>query len=60
MVEVSVTATEARPKEDGDTAGDVTGLPQTVVVVVAVDSETATGKDKALYFFAKKNSYNAF
>ena len=44
MVEVSVTATGARPKEDGDTAGDVTGLPQTVVVVVAVDSVTATGE----------------
>ena len=44
MVEVSVTATGARPKEDGETAGDVTGLPQTVVVVVAVDSVTATGR----------------
>ena len=42
MVEVSVTATGARPKEDGETAGDITGLPQTVVVVVAVDSVTAT------------------
>ena len=44
MVEVSVTATGARPKEDGETAGDVIGLPQVVVVVVAVDSVTATGE----------------
>ena len=44
MVELSVTATGARPKEDGETAGDITGLPQTVVVVVAVDSVTATGE----------------
>ena len=44
MVEVSVTATGARPKEDGETAGDVKGLPQVVVVVVAVVSVAATGE----------------
>ena len=38
MVEVSVTATGARPKDDGETAGDDRGLPQIVVVVVAVVS----------------------
>ena len=44
MVEVSVTATGARPKEDGETAGDVKGLPQFVVVVGAVVSVAATGE----------------
>ena len=43
-MQVSVTATGARPKEDGETAGDVTGLPQVVVVVVAVVSVAATGE----------------
>ena len=33
MVEVSVTATGARTKDYGETAGDVRGLPQFVVVV---------------------------
>ena len=42
MVEVSDTATGARPKEDGETAGDVRGLPQFVVFVVAVVSVAAT------------------
>ena len=32
------------PKEDGETAGDVRGLPQFVVVVVAVVSVAATGE----------------
>ena len=44
MMEVSVTATGARPKEDGQTAGDIRGLPQFVVVVVAVVSVAATGE----------------
>ena len=41
MVKVRITATGARPKEDGDTAGEMTGLPQIVVVVVKV---AATGE----------------
>ena len=42
MVEVSDTATGARPKEDGETGGDVRGLPQFVVFVVAVVIVAAT------------------
>ena len=42
MVQVSDTATGARPKEDGETAGDVRGLPQFVIFVVAVVSVAAT------------------
>ena len=41
---MSDTATGTRPKEDGDTAGDVRCLPHFVVVVVAVVSEAATGE----------------
>ena len=37
-MEVSVTATGARSEGDGVTAGDDRGLPQIVVVVVAVVS----------------------
>ena len=44
MVEVSVTATVARPKEDGETAGNVTGLPQ-IVVSVAATGEPAGGAE---------------
>ena len=44
MVKVRITATGARPKEDGDTAGEMTGLPQVVVVVVAVVKVAATGE----------------
>ena len=44
MVEVSDTVIGAMPKEDGETAGDVRGLPQFVVVVVAVVSVAATGE----------------
>ena len=44
MGEVSVTATGARPKGDGEMAGDVTGLPHIVVVVVAVVSVAAPGE----------------
>ena len=44
MLEVSVTATGARTKEDGETAGDVRGMPQFVVVVGAVVSVAATGE----------------
>ena len=44
MVEVSDTATGARPKKYGETAGDVRGLPQFVVVVVDVVSVAATGE----------------
>ena len=43
-MEVSHTATGARPKEDFETAGDVRGLPHFVVVVVAVVSVAATGE----------------
>ena len=42
MVEVDDTG--ARPKEDVEPAGDVRGLPQFVVVVVAVVSVAATGE----------------
>ena len=42
MLEVSVTVTGARPKEDGETEGDVKGLPQFVVVVGAIVSVAAT------------------
>ena len=43
-MEVSVTAAGARPKDDGETAGDVRGLMQVVVVIVAVVSVAATGE----------------
>ena len=44
MVEVSVTPTGARTKDDGETAGDVRGLPQFVVVVGDDVSVAATVK----------------
>ena len=43
-MQVSVTATGARPKEDGEMAGEITGLPQIVVVVVVVVGVAATGE----------------
>ena len=42
MVEVHDTG--ARPKKDDEPTGDVSGLPQFVVVVVAVVSVAATGE----------------